>query len=134
VELRDLSLELADEGVWLKSLRELGVGGIDSTGSSKSWGGPDAGNISVRVTVFAREGRGGGEVGVDIGPDRWDLRCWCWIRGVSKELGAKGSCSTIRGEGEDVEVRLFLRTLGLGFWRELRTLGEPVREAEVSGW
>jgi len=81
--------------------------------------------------VFAREGRGGGEVGAGIGLDLWDLRCW--VRGVSKELGAKGSCSTIRGEGVEVEAGLFLRALGFGFWRELRPLGEVGREEAEGG-
>jgi hypothetical protein len=71
-------------------------------------------------------------VGVVIGPDLCVLRCW--IKGVSTELAANGSCSTIRGEGEDVEVRLCLRALGFGFWREARTFGEGGREAEEGGW
>lgn len=97
--------------------------------SSKTCDGADPGNISLRLAVFAREGRGGGEAVVAIGPDLCVLRCL--IRGVSKELAAKGSSSTIRGEGEDVEVRLCLRVLGLGFWSELRTRGEAGTEAEM---
>ena len=37
-------------------------------------------------------------------------------------LAAKGSCSTIRGDGVANE-KLFSRARGLDFWRELRTFG-----------
>jgi hypothetical protein len=75
--------------------------------------------MSCRLAVFAREGRGGGEVVADIVPDLW--WCRCWVRGVSKLLAAKGSCSTMRAGG--VETVRLLRARGFGFWSELRTRG-----------
>lgn len=75
--------------------------------------------MSFRLAVLAREGRGGGDVPVAIDPDFCDFRC-C-VRGLSFAFAAKGSCSTIRGDG-DTDVRLCLRARGFGFWRELRIL------------
>ena len=68
--------------------------------------------ISFKVTVFAREGRGGGDVLVAIVVD---IRVFTtWEGGLSLALAAKGSCSITRGEGL-ASKKLFLLTPGLGF-------------------
>jgi hypothetical protein len=86
--------------------------------------------MSFRLAVLAREGRGGGDVLADIDPDFCDFRC-C-VRGLSFAFAAKGSCSTIRGDG-DTDVRLFLRARGFGFWRELRVLAGGGADAGGAG-
>lgn len=53
------------------------------------------------------------------------------MRGVSKVFAAKGSWSAIRGV--DCEVRLFFRARGLGFCKELRTLGDEGVVGVVGG-
>ena len=80
--------------------------------------------MSFRLAVLAREGRGGGDVLVAIGPDFCDFKCW----GLSLTLAAKGSCSMIRGD-----VKLCLRARGFGFWRELRILGGVGADAGGAG-
>lgn len=77
-----------------------------------------AGNMSFKVAVLAREGRGGGDVVFAIP----FLLTTCPKESIEAALAAKGSCSVIRAVGV-TDVRLCLRFRGLGFWRELRTRG-----------
>lgn len=120
VPLRDLVPEgmVVEDAVVRISTED--VEGRESGGSAKGMSGGDTvagterrlaamvalvGKRSLRVAVFAREGRGGGEVIVG------DFECT-----------AKGSWSRRDGCCVDDE-RLCLRPRGCGFWSELRTLG-----------
>ena len=115
VPLRDL---VPEEKVGRASAEERagrGSGGSGEKGRSGAEMGTErrlaatvagVGKRSLRVAVFAREGRGGGAA---MGDDF---------------AGANGSWSTRVVGGTDAEA-LCLRARGGGFWRELRTLGEP---------
>lgn len=91
------------------------------------------GKISFRLAVFALEGRGGGAA-----PGRpLDLWIWVDIANESREgpmVAAKGSVSTSRGDARPFDVRECLRALGLGFWRELRTLWPGELSGVLDRW